>query len=204
MNKKLYLIFLFCCIQSIAYSQEKFSLNDFLTFSKFSSNEDFENFCGNYHYTLFNSNLAENYAYDELGFITKTNLRKFSRLSNNDSLLFNKYVKIFGDGKRTNQFNNHLSFFKNSDSLLIKFSTTSKVVGYDYFTEFFQECNNKNFKNISCDTAFQLDGVKTSCEFNKGNYSFKFTVQKKTQSNRDNKGKTTINIYDIVFIKNDN
>ncbi len=201
MNKKYRLIFIFCCFISVAYSQEKFSLNDFFKFSKFSSYSDYEKFSIEYHYTLFNSNLAEKYDYDELGFITRTKLKKFNHLKNNDSLLFNKFFKIFADGKRTNESNNHLSFYKNSVCLLIKFSTTSRVVGYNYLIEFMQECRDGNFKNISCDTAYESDSDKIDCEFKKGVYSIKCSVRSKNDYNGKKQKNNSVNTYEIVFIK---
>jgi len=157
----------------MAYCQKKISLDEFKEFSQLKSYKSFEGFSNRYKYTLFNSNLVESYQYDDLGFIKKIKFKKFFALKNGDSLLFNRHFKIYELGKRTNDYNNHISFFQKEEGISVNFTATSLVAGHSYFEELTQECKTANFYTTKSDTLYTANTVSFIYEAQKANYTIK-------------------------------
>ena len=198
MKKKWLFLLSLLLLQFVALSQKMITLDEFITFSEYKTNVDFISFNKKYNYALYESNLAKAYIYDDLGFVKETKLKKFNKLKNGDSLLFNRSFKINGSGKKIRAKYNHLSFFKKRDTLLIEFSTTSEVADYDYFDQLYQESQNQGFKTISTDTLYNERGMTINYECRKGDYYLKCNFIKKTE---DNSPRSEEIKFKIDFIK---
>ena len=154
MKKLLLIIALYFLSQTIVLCQEKITLEEFIAFSQFKSNVDFTNFNNIYQYTLYQSNLAKDYIYDESGLIKETTLKKFSHLTTGDSILYTKYHKIFRDMRKTNDYKSYLGFYKKKGNTTIQFASSSHVAGYDYLDLLLEESREKGFVTKKPDTTY--------------------------------------------------
>lgn len=181
MKKKWLFLLSLLLLQFVALSQKMITLDEFITFSEYKTNVDFISFNKKYNYALYESNLAKAYIYDDLGFVKDTKLKKFNKLKNGDSLLYNRIFKISRSRKRSRVDMNNLSFFKKRDTLLIQFSTTSHVVGSGYFDQMNIESQNQGFETLSTDTVYYERYTTISHECRKGDYYLKCSFIKKTE-----------------------
>lgn len=185
----------------MAHCQTKISLNEFKQFTRLKSNNDFEELGKKYKYVISNSNLAASYQYDELGFIKQTKLKHFDLLKNGDSILFNRFFKIYGLGKKINNYNNHISFFQKKDGVYIDFSATSLVADNDYFEQLMQECKTDGFSATQSDTIYSENTILLNYEAQKEKYVIKChaTIVKETTENNSTPTETIK--YRINFFK---
>jgi hypothetical protein len=184
-------------------AQKTITLNKLITFSNFTSRKNFYDLIKNDEYTLFNSNLVKSFTYDELGWVKKTKLKKFKRLQNGDSILFNKHFKVIGKSKSKKPVFSHLSFYKLRDTLLIKNTTSAQIAGYNYIEELHQDCIDQAFVRVSADTVFNENETIINHVFRKKGYQLTSSVIQKKLREGSKSLSGELKKYQINFIKTD-